>query len=132
MIHVRGASEVLVNLVGQLPEAGEAEGSPGFFDSVYSFPAMLLLMFLVIYFLMIRPESKRQKARDAMLKALKKGDWVITTAGIVGRIQRLEEKEVILQVDKDSNVKMRLLRSAISEVRGEAREAETPATSEAS
>ena len=56
---------------------------------------------------------------DAFMQAtwtMKKGDQVITTSGIIGRVHRAEEKEVVIQVDKDSNVKVRFLKSAVSEV----------------
>jgi preprotein translocase subunit YajC len=102
-------------------EGGGAQPqSPGIFESLFGgsmgLPLVMLLMFLVLYFLMIRPESRRQKARDAMLKSLKKGDNVLTAAGIIGKVHRVDEKEVVLQVDKDSSLKMRFLRSAITEI----------------
>lgn len=97
-----------------------AEGGPpppdpgGFFNP--TFLLVLGAMFLVFYFLMIRPEGRRQRAREAMLKAVKKGDTVVTTAGILGKVHRVEDKEVVLQVDKDSNTRIRFLKSAINEV----------------
>lgn len=122
-----GLPLVWAQFLGQVApgEAGAGPGdgaqeTPGLLERIFGgaggFPIMLLLMFAVIYFLMIRPESKRQKARDAMLKSLKKGDNVVTTSGILGKIHRVDEKEVILHVDKDSTVKIRCLKSAVGEV----------------
>ena len=80
------------------------------------FVLMIGLLIAVFYFLMIRPERKRMKERNAMLGKLQKGDTVVTTAGIVGKVFRVEEKEVIINVDNDNNVKMRFLRSAVNEI----------------
>ncbi|MBI4586633.1 MAG: preprotein translocase subunit YajC [Planctomycetes bacterium] len=101
-----------------LPPPAKPAGSfiEELFGGRYSMMWLLLAMFLVFYFLVIRPESRRQKARNTMLKAMKKGDWVITSAGLIGRVHRLDEKEVLLQVDKESNVKIRFLKSSITEV----------------
>ena len=77
----------------------------------------LLLIFLVVFwFFVFRPEGKRQKARAAMLKSVKKGDSVVTTGGILGKVYRVEEKEVVIQVDKDTKTKLRFLKSAVGEV----------------
>lgn len=99
---------------------GGTEGTGGFLEQLFGgsmgFPLMLVSMFVVVYFLMIRPEQKRQKAREAMIQGVKKGDNVVTTAGIVAQVHRVEDKEVVLQVDRDSKTRVRFLKSAISEV----------------
>ena len=97
----------------QLPAEGPAGGASGGFTS---FLPVIMIMFAVVYFLMIRPEKKRNKARMAMLKDVKKGDVVVTPSGIIGKIHRVDEKEVVLQVDKDSSFKMRFLKSAVNEI----------------
>ena len=51
-----------------------------------------------------------------MLKNVKKGDAVVTTGGIIGKVHRVDEKEVVIQVDKDTKTKMRFLKSAVGEV----------------
>lgn len=73
-----------------------------------------ILIFLIMYFLMIRPQSKKQKQRQQMLQALQKGDDVITTGGIHGKIMGFKDdnKTIILKVD--DNVKMSFDRSAIN------------------
>ncbi len=58
----------------------------------------LILMFVVLYFLMIRPQMKRAKEHKAMLETLKKGDEVVTASGIVGRIVKVGESYVTLDV----------------------------------
>ena len=80
----------------------------------------MLFMFVVIaaimYFLMIRPQQRRERERRQMLAALSKGDHVVTTGGICGTIVGLTDKSVVLRVDEDSNVKIEFLRSAVSHV----------------
>lgn len=69
------------------------------------------LIFLVFYFLILRPQTQRQKKEKNFREGLKKGDKVITAAGIYGRVLSIENTEVLLEVD--DNVKLRLERAAI-------------------
>lgn len=72
----------------------------------------MLLMFAVFYFILIRPQVKKQKVHQAMLSALKKGDMVVTRGGVIGRISGIkDERELILEVQE--KVRIRVLRSAI-------------------
>jgi preprotein translocase subunit YajC len=81
-----------------------------------------LLMFAFIigifYFMIIRPQQKRQKEREKLLSALKKGDKVITSSGIYGTIAGLEEKTALVQIAE--NVKVKFERAAIASVVSEA------------
>ena len=65
----------------------------------------ILIMF-IIYFLMIRPQTKRQKEKDEMRKNIKKGDKVITMGGIYGTVQGIKEKnrKIVLKVDNNTNI----------------------------
>ncbi len=72
------------------------------------------LVFVIFYFLIIRPQNKKQKETKRMLSALKKGDKVVTIGGIRGTIQTLKEDSLILKVD--ANTKLEFSRSAISNV----------------
>ncbi|NOY93735.1 MAG: preprotein translocase subunit YajC [Deltaproteobacteria bacterium] len=74
--------------------------------------AMIALMFAVFYFLLIRPQQKRQKAQDAMLGALTKGAIVRTTGGIRGEITQIDDREVTLLVA--DRTRINVLRSAIA------------------
>ena len=58
----------------------------------------IILMFVLLYFLMIRPQMKRAKDHKQMVEALQKGDEVITAGGVVGRISRLADGYVILEI----------------------------------
>lgn len=77
----------------------------------------LILIFVIFYFLLIRPQQKRQKERNAMLQALKKGDKVITIGGIHGTIVDLTEERVTLKVS--DTTKMVFERNAVNAVKGE-------------
>ncbi|MGE5268233.1 MAG: preprotein translocase subunit YajC [Thiohalocapsa sp.] len=75
----------------------------------------LVLIFIVFYFLLIRPQQKKQKEHRTMLDALRRGDRVVTGGGILGTVNRVvNENEV--DVDIASNVRVRILRSTISSV----------------
>ena len=67
---------------------------------------------VLAYFLIIRPEGKRQKEQTAMLAALKKGDEVVTQGGLLGRIFMIQDKVLTLEVA--SGVKLRVLKSAVT------------------
>ena len=58
----------------------------------------IILMFVVLYFLMIRPQMKRAKEHKTMLEALKKGDEVVTSGGLVGRVTKVAEGYVTIEV----------------------------------
>ncbi len=58
----------------------------------------IILMFVVLYFLMIRPQMKRQKEQKAMIEALAKGDEVVTAGGIVGKVNKVTEGYIALEI----------------------------------
>ena len=76
------------------------------------------LMFLVFYFLMIRPQQKKAKDQESLMGSLQKGEEVITQSGIFGKIHGIADKFITLEVD--NNVKIKILKSQIATVlRGE-------------
>ena len=74
----------------------------------------LVLMFVVLYFVMIRPQMKRQKEHRAMIDAIAKGDEVATAGGIVGKVTRLSEGFLHLEIA--NGVEVQLQRSAVVQV----------------
>ena len=74
----------------------------------------IALMFVVLYFVMIRPQMKRQKEQRAMLEALAKGDEVVTVGGVIGRIAKLGDN--YLSLDTGTGVELQVQRSAIVQV----------------
>jgi preprotein translocase subunit YajC len=93
--------------------AQQADKPPasGLFGSVLP---MMVVMFLIIYFLMIRPEQKKQKQRQSMLNEMKKGDKVLTAGGIYGVIHSIKGDTMTLRIADNINVEV--ARSAISSV----------------
>jgi preprotein translocase subunit YajC len=79
-------------------------------DSLMSFLPIILL-FVILYFLMIRPQMKRSKEQKAMIEALQKGDEVVTAGGLVGRITKLGEQYLTLEIAP--NTEIVLQRSAV-------------------
>ncbi|MBL7969005.1 MAG: preprotein translocase subunit YajC [Prolixibacteraceae bacterium] len=71
----------------------------------------LVLIIVVFYFFMIRPQMKRQKELNAFRSSLEKGDKVVTTGGIYGKVLEIKDNTVLLQVD--DNVKIRVDKAAI-------------------
>jgi preprotein translocase subunit YajC len=74
----------------------------------------LLLMFVVLYFFMIRPAQKRQKEKERMLGALKKGDRIVTSGGIHGEILQVKDQSLVVRIAE--NVKVELQRGSVSSV----------------
>ena len=76
--------------------------------------APLFLIFIVFYFLMIRPQQQRMKALQAKVAGVKKNDSVVTAGGIVGKVTRVEE--AFVEVEIAANVRVRVVKATISEV----------------
>jgi preprotein translocase subunit YajC len=74
----------------------------------------ILLMFIVLYFVMIRPQMKRAKEHKAMVDALQKGDEVVAAGGVLGRVTKVSENYVTLDIA--SNVEIRVQRPAVQVV----------------
>lgn len=70
----------------------------------------LILMFVIFWFLLIRPQQKRAKAHKQMLAELKRGDYVVTSSGIIGRIMEIDDEQVTLE---SGDSKLRVSRAAI-------------------
>ena len=95
--------------------------SPAYAQSTSSMPGGVLMTFLpmigifvVFYFLLIRPQQKRSKEAKAMLEALQKGDEVITAGGVVGKIAKLTEQYASVEIAP--NVEISVQRAAISQL----------------
>ena len=74
----------------------------------------LVLMFVVLYFIMIRPQMKRQKEHKAMIDALAKGDEVVTAGGMLGKVSKLGEQ--YLGIEVAGNVEVQVQRTAVVQV----------------
>lgn len=87
---------------------GEAKG-PSMFETIVPFAAM----FFIFYFLMMRPQMKKQQTHQEFIKSLKKGDRVLTSSGIFGTIEGLTEKYVTFEIADDVNI--RVLKAHVSQ-----------------
>lgn len=77
--------------------------------------AMPILLIVLFYFLMIRPQQKRMKQHQAMLAALKRGDQVVLSSGMIGKVVRVEDTEVGLEVA--TGVTVKVVKAMIADVR---------------
>src|SRR5574337_569615 len=93
-----------------LLQASGKQSSPG---GMLSMLLPFILMFVVMYFLILRPQKRKEKERKALLSRVKKNDRVVTAGGIHGRVTSVRENEVILRVDDAKDVKLKVDRSAI-------------------
>ena len=85
---------------------------PNALIQVIGMPILLIVLF---YFLMIRPQQRRMKQHQAMLTALKRGDQVVLSSGIIGKVVRVEDKEVGLEIA--TGVTVKVVKGMISDVR---------------
>ncbi|WP_108661622.1 preprotein translocase subunit YajC [Acuticoccus kandeliae] len=94
----------------QAPGAGD--GGAGFIISLAPF----LLIFVIMYFLIIRPQRQRMKSHQAMIAALKRNDTVVTAGGLIGKIVKIVDDNEV-EVRFGENQPVRIVRSTITEVR---------------
>ena len=107
--------------------APQGEATPG--STLMSFLPLVAII-AIFYFLILRPQNKKQKETQKMLSALKKGDRVVTIGGIHGVIQSVKESTVIIKVDE--NTKLEFNRGAISTVSSQSKEEKEEKKSESS
>jgi preprotein translocase subunit YajC len=103
---------------------GPAPGPPGTQQNptaqLVQTVGMFVLMGVVFYFLLIRPQRTRAKQQEDLLKALKSGDKIVTASGIIGVVISVKDKSVSI---RSSDAKLEILKSAISEITERAGEA---------
>jgi len=101
-------------LAGALSMFAADGSSPNPWGGLIQLLPLFVMMYLIFWFLVIRPQRKQQRVRQEMLANLKKNDKVLTSGGIVGTILQVRETEVTLKID--DNCRVRLLRSAVTDV----------------
>ena len=77
----------------------------------------LILIILIMYLLILRPQAKKQKERQKMLDAVKKGDQVVTAGGIHGKVVATKDDDKVLIIKVDENVKLEVERTAITSIK---------------
>ena len=100
-----------------LPAAAQEAGArPG--GGLFELLIMPIGLVAIFYFLLIRPQQQRAKKHSSMLTALKRGDTVVTSGGLVGKVNKVFDDEISL--DLGENVKVRVIKTMVIEVRGKA------------
>jgi preprotein translocase subunit YajC len=97
------------------PAFAQSFGGSSSLGSLAQF-APLVLIFGVFYFILIRPQQQKQKALKASLSAMKRGDRVVTSGGILGVVQKTKEGSDEVEVEIAPNVRVTVLRSTISAI----------------
>lgn len=77
----------------------------------------MLLMVLIFYFLVIRPQNQRQKQHREMIERVRRGDTVVTSGGFIGKVARVPDNSDEIEVDLTDTLKVRVLKSTLMDVR---------------
>jgi preprotein translocase subunit YajC len=122
---IRFSMVLLTAAIPLLAQQGDQPPQTSFMGSILP---MMLVMFLIIYFLMIRPEQKKQKAKQKMMEELKKGDRVLTIGGIHGTVSSMKGNTVIVKTSDSTTLEV--AKTAVSSVLNKDGSEKTPASSE--
>lgn len=96
-----------------------AQGAPGFGGEGGILMSLLpfILIFVIMYFLILRPQQKRVKAHQEMVKNVRRGDSVVTSGGLVGKVTKVSDTDDHIEIEIADGVRVRQMRGMISEVR---------------
>ncbi|MFQ5455270.1 MAG: preprotein translocase subunit YajC [Nitrospirota bacterium] len=108
-------TEGLFNTFGLSNAFAEGENITGQGGNMLTSLIPFVIIFVLFYFLLILPQQKKQKSHKAMLEAMKKGDKVITTGGILGTVSNISKDIITLNVA--DNVRIKILRSNIAQLK---------------
>jgi preprotein translocase subunit YajC len=92
-------------------QTGGAGGSGGI---IFQFMPIILI-FVIMYFLILRPQRMKAKQHQEMIANLRRGDTVVTTGGLIGKVAKVEDNEI--QIDIGDGIKVKVVRSMLSQVR---------------
>jgi len=101
---------VTLDAIILMGQPGSQDGGPGLMANLILFGSIIA----IFYFMIIRPQQKRQKERQKLMESMKKGDKVITSGGLYGTIAGMDEKTVLVQIA--DNVKVKLDKQSIATV----------------
>jgi len=88
----------------------------------------MLLMVLIFYFLVIRPQNQRTKQHKEMIERVRRGDTVVTSGGFVGKVSRVPDNSDEIEVDLNDTLKVRVLKSTLMDVRSKSEPVKDAAT----
>jgi preprotein translocase subunit YajC len=98
------------------PAFAQGLGAPGGLDTYLQFVPFVLI-FVIMYFLILRPQQKRARQHQDMIKNVRRGDTVVTSGGILGRVSKVTDEASEIEVEIAEGVRVKVLRSMISDVR---------------
>ncbi|HYI47816.1 MAG TPA: preprotein translocase subunit YajC [Allosphingosinicella sp.] len=97
----------------QAASGGAANGTATFMAQIFP----LILIFVIFYFLLIRPQQKRMKQHQAMIGGVKPRDTVITTGGLIGKVTKVDDVLNEVEIEVAAGVKVRVVKSMLSDIR---------------
>jgi preprotein translocase subunit YajC len=108
--HIDEEISVAMNVTTLLAAAAAPSGTAAFFFNVFP----LVLVFIIFWFLMIRPQQKRMKEHQARIAAVKKGDRVVTGGGLIGKVTKVGDSEV--EVELGQGIRVTAVKSTLTQV----------------
>jgi preprotein translocase subunit YajC len=97
------------------PAFAQAAGAAPSGTALFANIMPIILIFIIFYFLLIRPQQQKMKQHRAMVEALRRGDQVVTSGGIVGKVSKVQEDGMV-EVEIADNVKVKVIKATISQV----------------
>lgn len=92
------------------------DGSSGASGAIMQQLLLFVPLILIFYFLLIRPQSQRAKQHRAMIEAVRRGDTIVTSGGLIGKVTKVAEQE--LTIELADNIRVRIVKGMIADVRG--------------
>jgi preprotein translocase subunit YajC len=114
LVVIRSSAVAAAQEAGQVfspAPASSAAAEPTFVSSLISMLPMLVICYFIFYFMVIKPQDARNKKHKSLVDSLKRGDSVVTSSGIVGKVAGLEKEYVLLEVA--ANVKIKVLQGHV-------------------
>ena len=94
-----------------LMAAGQGKGNP-----MMQFLPLMIIMFAVMYFLILRPQKQKEKKRQEMISNVRKQDRIVTAGGVHGVVTSVKEHEIIVRIDDAKDVKIKIDKSAVTSI----------------
>ena len=109
-------SLVATSAIAILPAAAQDVGAPSAGSAIMQQLLLFVPLILIFYFLIIRPQSQQRKQHQAMIDAVRRGDTVVTSGGLIGKVTKVADQE--LTVELAEGVRVRIMRRMVADVRG--------------
>jgi len=109
-------SLVAASAIAVLPAAAQDVGAPSAGSAIMQQLLLFVPLILIFYFLIIRPQSQQRKQHQAMIDAVRRGDTVVTSGGLIGKVTKVADQE--LTVELAEGVRVRIIRRMVADVRG--------------